>query len=167
MKDIHKNPIFYYVLVPAITGVFPLIAWGVYVPGIRSILTEEKEQYQKAQVLIGELLRVDPQRIEFTQQKGRSARFDYATAVQQAAEFCLVPSSSYRLSSGIITTSGGGQKSQSANISLKDVDIAKAARFLSTVQLRWSGLRCTKIALRKKKGMPDSWDVDFAFKYFY
>ena len=166
MKDIHKSPFFYYILIPAVAALWPVIIWGIYLPATRAKLNEDKEQFIKAQQIIEELLPLDSKRLDFAEGKGKSADFDYAAAVQQAAGFCSIPPGNYNQSSGIIITSGG-QKSQSANVSLKDIDITKAARFLSTIQLRWSGLQCTKVALRKKKGLPDSWDVDFTFKYFY
>jgi len=166
MKDIHKNPIFYYILVPIIAAVWPAIIWGVYLPSARGSFNRDKEQYTTAQQVIDELLGVDPERLNFTREKGASSGFDYATAVQRAAELCSVGAGSYKLSSGIIITSGG-QKSQSANVSLKDVDITKAARFLSAIQLQWPGLQCTKTTLRKKKALPDAWDIDFTFKYYY
>ncbi len=166
MKDVYKNPMFYYIVVPAVAILWPVIIWGVYLPGTRGSFDKERDQYDKAQKVINELLGFDPERLDFSREKGMSTDFDYATAVQQAAQFCSVPASGYRLSSGIIITSQG-QKSQSANVTLEDVEITKAARFLSTIQLRWSGLQCTKITLRKQKGMPDNWDVDFTFKYYY
>jgi hypothetical protein len=166
MKNIHKNPLFYYILALIIAALFPAVIWGVYLPGVRANLNNDKEQFIKAQQIIDELLTLDPRRLDFAQEKGKSADFDYATAVQQAAMLCSVPSGNYKLSAGAITKTGG-QKSQSANVSLKDVDITKATTFLSTIQLRWSGLQCTKIAMKKKKGLPDSWDVDFTFKYLY
>jgi hypothetical protein len=166
MKDIYKNPLFYYILVPAVAALWPAVIWGIYLPSTRANFSDDKDQYQKAQQLIDELLVVDPERLNLTKGKSASVEFDYATAVQQAAEFCSIPAGNYKLSSGTIITSQG-QKSQSANVMLKDVDITKAARFLSTVQLRWSGLQATKITLRKQKGSPDSWDVDLTFKYYY
>jgi hypothetical protein len=168
MKDIYKNPVFYYILVPVIAVLWPAIIWGIYLPGARGGFGEDKKQYEKAQEVIDELLAADPERLNFagSAEKGASAEFDYATAVQRTAEFCSVPPGSYKLSSGIIIVSQG-QKSQSANVSLKEVDIIRAARFLSAIQLQWSGLQCTKVTLRKKKGLPDSWDVGLTFKYFY
>jgi len=166
MKDIYKNPLFFYILVPVIAALWPVIIWGVYLPATRARFGNDEEQYHKAQQVIDELLAADPERVDFTQEKGASAAFDYATAVQQTAEFTSIPAAGYRLSSSPVITSEG-QKNQSANVALKDVDITKAARFLSTIQLRWSSLQCTKVTLRKKKGLPDSWDVDFTFKYFY
>ncbi len=166
IREIYKNPMFYYILVPALAALWPAIIWGVYLPAARAGLTEEMEQYTKAEQLIEELLAADPERLNAARGKQTAAGFDYATAVQQAAEFCSIPADNYKLSSGIIVKSEG-QKSQPANISLKGVEVTKAARFLSTIQLRWSGLQCTKITLRKNKGLPDAWDVDMTFKYYY
>jgi hypothetical protein len=166
MKDILKNPLIFYVLVPVLAVLWPAVIWGVYLPGVRSALVRDKGQYAKAQQVIDELLVVDPQRLNFAEEKTGSADFDYATAVQRTAEFCSIGPGNYKLSSGIITTTEG-RKSQSATVSLKDVDITKAMRFLSAIQLRWPTLQCTKVTLRKKKGLPDSWEIDFTFKYFY
>jgi len=166
MKQIIKNPFFYYILVPVVALIWPAVIFGIYLPSVRAGFNNDKQQYEKAQPVIEELLSVDPDRLNFDKEKGKTADFDYATAVQQTADFCSIASTSYQLRSAAIITSGG-QKSQSANVSLKDVDITKAARFLSTIQLRWAGLQATKITLRKKKGVLDSWDVDFTFKYYY
>jgi hypothetical protein len=166
MKDIYKNPLFYYILIPAVAAIWPAVMWGVYLPGTSIALNDDIEQYKKAMQLFEELRNVDPERLDFAKEKGAKADFDYAAAVQQTASFCSIPAANCEFSSNAITTSEG-QKSQTANVSLKDIDITKAARFLSTIQLRWPGLQCTKINLRKKKGLPDSWDADFTFKYFY
>jgi hypothetical protein len=157
---------FYYILVPVVAALWPIVIWGIYLPGARGNFVVDKDQYEKAQQIIGELLVVDPERLNAADGKTASAEFDYATAVQRAAEFCSVPAGNYKLSSGIIVTTEG-QKNQSASVSLKDVDVIKAARFLSAIQLQWAGLQCTKVTLKKKKGLPDAWDVDFSFKYFY
>jgi hypothetical protein len=166
MKDIYKNPFVYYIVALIVAVLWPAVIWGIYLPASQSRFKEDKNQFEKAQPLIEELLVADPERLNFNREKGKSTDFDYASAVQQTAEFCSILSASYKLSSAAIVTSKG-QKSQSANISLKDVDITKATRFLSTIQLRWAGLQCTKISLKKNKGVPDSWDVDFTFKYYY
>ncbi len=166
IKDIYKNPLFYYVVVPVMTILWPVILWGVYLPAVRIGLREDMGQYDKAMQIFEDLRNLDPDRLSASKEKDAKVDFDYATAVQQTASFASIPASNYKLSSGTIVTSQG-QKSQSANVSLKDVDVTKAMRFLSTIQRRWSSLQCTQVTLKKKKGLPDSWDVDFTFKYFY
>ena len=157
---------FYYILVPSLAVLWPAIIWGVYLPRARANYNNDVEQYKKAQQITEELLAADPERLNYAKGKNTATGFDYATAVQQAAEFCSISADNYKLSSGIIQKSEG-QKIQSANVALKGIAIAKAARFLSTIQLRWSGLQCTKINFRKNKGVPDAWDVDLTFKYYY
>jgi hypothetical protein len=166
IKELYKNPLFYYVLVLALAALWPLILWSIYLPTVRRGISEDISQYEKAMQIFEEIRNLDPDRLNASKEENAKVDFDYATAVQQTAGFASIPASNYKLSSGTIVTSQG-RKSQSANISLKDVDVTKAMRFLSTIQLRWSSLQCTQVTLKKKKGLPDSWDVDFTFKYFY
>ena len=116
---------------------------------------------------MGEILALDPDRLEFADSQNAAAEFDYASAIEKIANLCGIPPTNYKLSSGIIITSSSGQKSQSAKVGLKQVDITKFAKFLSTIQLRWANLQCIQVKLTKKKGLPDTWDVDLEFKYYY
>lgn len=166
MTDIYKNPTLYYILVPIIVALWSLLVWGVYLPNAERSWQTEKAQYNKAQSIIAEILTFDPDRLEFADSKTGAAEFDYASAVEKIASLCRIPSTNYKLSSRPIMNSGG-QKSQSAQVSLKQVDIVKFAKFLSTIQLRWANLQCAKVKLTKKKGLPDAWDVDLEFKYYY
>jgi hypothetical protein len=166
MKDILKNPILYYILVPALVALWPLLVWGVYLPAAKRDWQTETKQYEKAQGIINEILVIDPDRLNFADTQNTAAEFDYASALDQIAGSCGIPPTDYKLNSGIITSSAG-QKSQSAKVTLKGVDITKFAKFLSTLQLRWANLQCTQVKLTKKKGLPDSWDVDLDFKYYY
>jgi hypothetical protein len=81
---------------------------------------------------------------------------------------CRILPGNYSHSSGImIESSASGQKSQTAKVDLNGVDIARSARFLSTMEFRWSNLQCTQVKLTKKKAVADMWDVDLNFKYYY
>ena len=168
MKDIYKNPILYYILVPIVAALWPLFVGTASLPDAERSWNLEKAQYNKAQKIISEILTYDPDRLELADLESRyiGTEFDYASAVEKIASLCGIPSTSYKLSSGIIITSGG-QKSQSAKVVLKQVDLAKFAKFLSTIQLRWASLQCSQLKLTKKKGLPDKWDVDLDFKYYY
>ncbi len=166
MKEVLRNPFFYYIAVPVAVALCPVLIWGVYLPNAEKSLKKERKQYDQARELIGQILDMDAERLDYAEQKGGSAEFDYATAVQNAAESCGISAAKYKLSSGTIVTSSG-KKSQSANVSLDEVDVKTFAKFLSTIQLRWSNLQCTKVTLKKKKGAPDSWDADLRFNYYY
>ncbi len=166
MKDIYKNPALYYILVPAIVALWPLLIWGVFLPGANRSLNKELEDYKDAKSIMEEILRLDPDRLELVESKVDAEEFDYARSVQQVATVCGIPSANYKLSSGIIITSEG-QKSQNANVALREVDLERFAKFLSTIQLRWVSLQCNRLKLTKKKGLPDAWDADLEFKYYY
>lgn len=167
MKDIYKNPIVYYILVPVIVALWALSVWAVRLPEAKRSLKREQGEYSKAQNIMLEILTLDPDRLEFADASSAAAEFDYANAVDRVASFCRIPSTSYKLSSGPIITRGG-KKSQTATVGLKDVSITKFAKFLSTIQLRWADLECVQLRkLKKKAGFPDRWDVDLEFKYYY
>ncbi len=167
MKDIYKNPILYYIAVPAIVALWPLLVRSVYSPGSERRLKGEINQYKKAEQIMLEIIRLDPARLELADSNTPSEEFDYARAVQRVASLYGISPANYKLSSGIIMKSGG-QKSQSANVSLKDIGIGKFANFLSTIQLHWANLQCNRLKLSKKKSPPPNiWDADLEFKYYY
>ena len=166
MKEVYRNPIFFYILAPFVIGLWPLLIWSWYLPATERSWEDEKAQYEKSQGIISDILALDPERLDLAGSEDTTAEFDYANAVDKVASSCEIPSTDYKLNSGIITSSGG-QKSQSAQISIKQIDIKKFAEFLSTLQLRWANLQCTGVKLTKKKGLPDTWDVGLDFKYYY
>ena len=166
MKDIYKNPILYYILVPILIALWPLLVWGVYLPNSEKNLHNEIKQCKQAQKIIDEILTLDPGRLEFSDSKIGAAEFDYATAVDKTASSCKILSTNYNINSKPVRASKG-QKSQSCHVELKQADITKFAEFLSTIQLRWANLQCEKATLTKKKGLPDAWKVDLDFKYYY
>jgi len=166
IKEIYKHPMFYYAVAVAAAALWPVIIWGVYLPSAKISCNNDLDQYQKSIPLMDELVSADPERLNATKSKDAPKGFDYATAVYQTAELCSISANNYKFSSGPILKTEG-QKTQPANVALKGVKIADAARFLSSIQQRWSGLQCTQINFRKNKGQPDAWDVDLTFKYYY
>lgn len=166
MNQIYKNPTFYHILVPIIVALWPLFIRTVYLPEAKRSWQNEKTDYKKAQDIIAGILALDPGRLEFADSKTSAAEFDYANVVEKIADLFGIPSTNYKLSSGPIIKSGG-QKSQSAKVILQEVDIARFAKFLSMIQLRWANLQCAQLKLDKRKGLPDTWGVDLEFKYYY
>lgn len=166
MKDIYRNPIFYYILVPIVAALWPLLAWMVYLPKAKESVKEDVFQCKKAQQVITQILNLDPDRLELVDPNKDAVEFDYARDVVRIATRCQIAPANYTISSKPVRIKSG-QKTQSAMVILKEVDIIKIARFLSTIQLRWAGLQCENLTLTKKKNLPDTWDVDLDFKYYY
>ncbi len=166
MKDMLKTPIFYCILIPVLVGMWPLLVRAYYLQHAQEQWEDQKEQFEEFQEIIPQILELDPERLDYEKNDKDAAEFDYAVAIEQIATLCKIPSSAYRLSSSIVTRSGK-QKSQSASVSLEDIDITRFAKFLSAIQLRWSNLQCERLKLTKQQGEKDSWDIDLELKYYY
>jgi len=166
MKDIYKNPVLYYILIPVIAALWPFLVWAAYVPEAKSNSNSDIGQYEKAQKTMDMILILDRDRLQLADAKTADAKFDYVKEVYRIATQSGIPQANCKINSGIIITTGE-QKSQSAKVAFKDVDIVRFAKFLSNIQLRWANLQCAKVKLTKKKGLPDTWDVDLDFKYYY
>ncbi|MGB2810112.1 MAG: hypothetical protein WBC22_20395 [Sedimentisphaerales bacterium] len=166
MKEIYKNPMLYYILVPCMAALWPLLVWAVYLPAAERDFKEERSQYDDANDIILEILALDPTRLELADPNKTADKFDYATAVSDVARRCWIPATNYTVSSKP-ERSSSGKKSQSATVVLKQVDISSFANFLSKIQLRWANLQCESVTLTQKKGLKDVWKVDLDFKYYY
>ena len=168
MRDIYKNPILYYIVVPVIVGLWPLLIWAIYLPDAQKDIHDQMDQYKQAEPIMIEILTLEPDRLEFADANDTAAEFTYGEAIDRIASLCRIPPSKYNLSSAMVMTTKG-QKSQSASIDLKEIDIRKFSRFFSMMQLRWPNLQCERLKLSKKQNHPDNdmWDVDIELKYYY
>lgn len=167
MKDIYKSPIFYYVLVPAVLALWPLLVRTVYLPRANTILDTEILEFEKGQKLIDEILRLEPDRLNYARSPGAAEEFQYDREVHKVASACGIGMTEYVLNQQAPRTSSKGQKSQTCQVTLKRVGIQNFAKFLSEIQVRWAGLECDEVALTKNEGAPDSWKVVVKFKYYY
>ena len=168
MKEMYKNPILYYIATPVIVGLWPLLVWAIYLPNAQEDVKELMNQHEKARPIMIQILDLEPERLVFADANDTSADFTYGDAIDRIASLCRIPPSKYNLSSAMIMTTHG-QKSQSASIDLKEIDIRKFAKFLSMLQLRWANLQCERLKLTKKQNLPDNdlWDIDIELKYYY
>jgi len=55
MRDIYKNPTFYYILAPIVVALWPLLVRGVHLPNAERNWKNERNQYNKAQSTITEI----------------------------------------------------------------------------------------------------------------
>lgn len=166
MKDIHKNPILYYIAVPVLVGIWPLLVWAIYLPDAQENCDQMMKDYvQEAEPVMIEILNLDPSRLESADPNVNTAEFAYDRVVYEVASKCSIPPSKCNLNARSIQTPSG-QKTQSANVKLTQINITTFARFLSTIKLRWPNLQCNRITLTKKN-LPDMWDADAEFRYYY
>ena len=108
MKDMYKNPVLYYILVPCIAALWPLLVWAVYLPAAENGLKKGIAEYKAAQVTIESILELDSTRLENGDPNKAAEKFDYATAVSDIARRCKnIPATSYTVSSKPVRVSGG------------------------------------------------------------
>lgn len=164
MKDIHKNPMFYYILVPIVMISWPLLIRAKYLPAASDAKTDKLNECKKAELMMLEILNLDPDRAPDA--NGTAKEFSYSTEVYRFAEMYNIPADKCNLSSkGIVETRQ--QTTQGATVVLQDVDVEKGANFLDALQKRWPGLECERIKLDAVKGVKNSWRIDITFKYYY
>lgn len=167
MKDIYRNPILYYVLVPVVLALWPLIVGGIYLQDAQESLKEEMGYLKEARSKALEILSLVPDRLAQSDPKTGATDFMYLDAIDRAATLCGIPPTDYRPSTKPITARKGGPKSQDCHVIINEIDILRFARFLSTLQLQWARLQCVNATLTSRKGLPDKWKVDLDFKYYY
>lgn len=168
MRDIYKNPILYYVAVTVLVGLWPLLVWAVYLPAAQDSVAEQIKQYKQAKLLMKDILTLDPERLEFTELNETATEFTYGGAIDSVARLFDMPADNCAVHTGVIVTARE-QKSQTANVDLKQVDIVKFTKFLSKILVLWVDLQCESVKLTKKDNLPDNdmWDVDIKFRYIY
>lgn len=165
MKKIFQETAFYYIIIPLIVALWPLLVWQRYLPRVSEKWNDEEKQFIEAGDLMKQILYMDGERLNFDDKK-RQDKFDYTTAVDTAARKVGISSADYTISSKPIHGLGRN-KTQDCQIVIRETDIERFAKFLSNIQTTWASLQCEKVTLSKKKGLPDSWKIDLTFKYYY
>jgi len=166
MREIYKDPMLYYVLAPVLVLAWPLLVWSLYLPKAQSEWNKDQVLCEEAKGHMLEILEKDPGRLELVKTTQSLGKFTYAEAVDRVANLCRIPSGKVDLSTGKPVIANK-KEVQQARVSLTDIGIVQAARFLHTIQATWVNLTCERVQLAKKDGMPDQWDVDLTFKYNY
>jgi len=167
MKEVYKDPLFYYVVVPAVLLLWPISVGFVYLPAAKQGLADDVVKYIEAQKIITEILEMETDRLDYLKtQKGGRKEFDYGRAVNSVARSSRIPASAYKLSTRP-KRSYRGQLVQICNVDLKDVSIRQFAEFLSNLQFRWPNLQAEKVTINKRGNQPDVWEIKLELKYYY
>ena len=167
MRDIFRNPMSYYLVAPVLIAVWPLLVWAVYLPRAERDWQSEQASYSDGRTYVLDILQKDPDRLKLHGDGEVMGEFSYAKAIGRVANLCGIPfPGKCTYSAGSIVTSANKRR-QNARVTLTDVDIVRAAKFLSTIQSMWVNLKCNKVKLTKRKDVPDQWTVDLTVWYYY
>jgi len=143
-----------------------LSAWAVLLPETDSQWQKQVQENDKARSIITKILVLDPDRINYAQQKDKVVEFDYSTSVEQFAKQCGIAPSNYDLNARPIVKRGD-KKIKTGDLVIKSVDIETFAKFLSSMLIRWPDLQCNQLNFTKLKNAKDLWKVRIKFTYNY
>lgn len=159
MKDLYRNPIFYYIAVPLLVAVWPLTVAFKYLPEMDQSLEDQKNYYVESETLIEEILTMDPDRLDYVDVNEGGTAFSYPMVIDKLAS-SLGMRDAYTLIEQARTKEG-----QKANIKLEDISIQQCTKFLATLQMRWDKLKCSQFTLTKKREIKDQWTVTMSLAY--
>jgi hypothetical protein len=167
MKDIIKNPTFYYIAAPVLAGVWALLAGLVFYPGaVKAYQADAKPEYQDSQKLIEKILTIQPQRLQYSDEVSTDRPFDFGEVVTELTREYKIPTSRYTLNvRGEV--SHGDNNARSATLDIEEIDFGRLAQFLSQMLTTWPDLKCEKFSLKKAKTGKDNWNVDLTLTYYY
>jgi hypothetical protein len=166
MREIYKNPMLYYLLGPILVGVWPVVVCAVYLPAAERSAEDERMQCVEGQSNILDILKYDPERLARVGDREVTGEFSYPKAIDRVASLCGMSSANCNYTTGSIPTNSG-KRTQNAKVSLTSVGIVQVANFLTKAQTMWVNLKCDKVKLTKKQGLPDQWDAELNFWYTY
>lgn len=158
MKDLYRNPIFYYVAAPLLVGIWPLTMAFKYLPEKDSELEDQKKYYEKSEALMEEILTMDPDRLSYVDVNQGDTAFSYAVVIDRVA-------SSHGIREYTLNEQFRTKEGQRAKVKLEDINIQQCTKFLATLLMRWDNLKCNEFSLTKKREMKDQWTVTMSLAY--
>ncbi len=164
MKDYFKNPNLYYIAVPIAVTAFVIFVIVFSLPAANRKWQKQQKDYERGRQLITNIVRLDPERLNYKARKDSSGEFDYSVAVEEITK--LVKISNCRFSGGKLVKSGG-KSIKRADITIDPVDIETLSRFISQILLRWPDLECDRLSIDKLPAGKDSWKATIKFVYTY
>jgi hypothetical protein len=162
MANIYKNPVVYYIIVPVLVAIWPALVMALYLPRAEKNLENNINDYTELNSTMLEILSLAPERIETQDPNKAKEEFSYYRVVDQVASLCNIPPAKCKLNAGTANS-----KTQSATVTLSDIDITSFSKFLSMMQANWPKLVCSSVKLNKAENIPDEWEIIIRFEYYY
>lgn len=169
MKDYLKNPLFYYIVIPAVAGIWAAAAGMVFYPRSVTFWEQEKDDYNASEELLAQIIAIEPQRLTHQQQEGTGGGggdFDFTQVINELATLFSIPPANFTLNTRG-ETSRAGKRARSATLSIRTIDIERMTKFLSVMLIRWPDLQCESLSMDKLPQGKDNWRVDMTLTYYY
>ncbi|OHB44273.1 MAG: hypothetical protein A2178_00465 [Planctomycetes bacterium GWC2_49_10] len=164
VKQMARDPRLYYILIPCLAALWPLWVELVAMNSSQDKWEKTSKSYHDAQKIMLSIKDLDPERLK--SKNANQAQFSYPTVVDSVVRSAGIPASEYKVQASPIIKVVAGQESQDADITLKQVDMATFAKFLTLMQFQGASLQCTSLKLTKQKGAADLWKAEMKFRYY-
>jgi hypothetical protein len=166
VKDLLKNPNFYYIAAPAAAGMFALLTVFVFYPAAVTRWHDTEAEYKSSHEYADKILKLQPERLLAANQTAGGEGFDFRVVVDDFAKVYTISPANYTISvKGEVKKQG--KRAKSATLSIKTIDIEKLTKFVSTMLARWPDLECDVLSLDKGKASKDDWKADITLTYYY
>ncbi len=167
MKETLKNPNIYYILIPVLVGIWALMAGLVFYPrSVSAWQNDIKPEYEETQEWIEKLVAIEPQRLQYEIKPGSDGQFDFGETINTLTQLFQIPSSNFTLNVRP-EVPRAGKRARTATMSIKEIDVEKAARLLSAMLGQWPDLKCEMLGLDKAKTGKNNWKLEMTLTYYY
>ena len=143
MEAVSENPLFYYITICSVCRSVRLTAAVVFIRALA--MAKEKQDYEAAEELLAQIIKIEPQRLTYQQKDGQTTGdFDFSRAVNEFAVLFSISPANFTLNTrGEIRRAG--KRARSATLSIRTIDIERTAKFLSAMLVRWPELQCEQL----------------------
>ena len=166
MKEFYKKPEFYYFIAPVFVIVWILTVAFFTLPTAEKKIETAVRNDDKIQGYVATILTLEPERDNYKERVEKTGKFDYVIVVEKFAKLHGIPSSDCTQQVQE-PAKRRNQLTQSANITIKSIDIEKYSKFLTSIQRSWPNLQCDSLSLKKQKKALDSWEAKMKFTYIF
>lgn len=167
MNYFYKKSNFYYLAIPVAAAIWVLVTTTILSGGANKSWEKNQKTYDKGQVEIVKILAEDQDILKSEKQLNDGTEFDYAKVFTQ---FTIANSIGPNEWTHRTTprSKRKGKVTQTANLTLNDVQIEQLTRFLTEMLDTWPDLKCESLMLQKLKTGKDNWKApELKFTYTY
>jgi len=167
MNYFYKRSNFYYLAIPIAAAIWVLVTSVILSGAANKSWRKNQKIYDKGQAEIGKILLEDQDILNSEKQLNDGTEFDYTRVFSKFTKAnSITPSTcKYRTSQ---PSTRKGKTTQTANVTIDNVQIEQLTRFLTGMLDTWPNLTCDSLMLTKLKTGPDNWKIpELKFTYTF
>jgi hypothetical protein len=164
--DFLKKANVYFIVIPLAAAVWAVLASTVFLKSANKDWDKTKMESDKSKGIIAKILVLDQDRMKLHKEKEKMGKFDYNTVIHKFSKFHGIPESGYALRATAKKRRKGGI-SQSATLTISNIEIVPFSKFLSEILFLWPNLECESLTVSKQNTGLDAWKTVMQFKYTF